>query len=156
MTQAEARRRQAESGCAAVMVGRWGLARPWIFREWRTGRDEELDAAGRLAILRRYVELCREHFGDDERGRVRTRRFLGFHQDFFSRYRRGARPDAVNSDDPRDWGEPPADELEAWLCRADLSAVEALTGWLVDGAPDETPRIPAPDDRRAVKTAAYG
>ena len=31
-----ARQRLAESGCAAVMVGRWALARPWIFRELLT------------------------------------------------------------------------------------------------------------------------
>lgn len=156
MTHAEARARQAAAGCAAVMVGRWGLARPWIFREWHSGRDEERDGAGRLALLRRYVELCREHFGDDERGRVRTRRFLAFHQDFFSRYRRGARQTAVNSDDPRDWGEPPADELEAWLGRADLPATQALADWLVDGREVAPPEAPAPDERRAVKSAAYG
>lgn len=156
LTWRDARQRAALSGCAAVMVGRWALAKPWIFREHTEGRDIEADAEGRLAVVRRYVELCREHFGDDERGRRRTRRFVGFHQDFFRRFRRGAGAGAVNSDDPRNWGEPPADELEAWLCRADLAAVGALCDWLVDGGPCRPPAAAVGDEPRAVRTAVYG
>ncbi len=152
----DAEERMQKAGCAAVMVGRWGLAKPWIFREHASRQDLELDSSRRLAILRRYVELCFEHFGDDEHGRARTRRFFVFHQDFFRRYRRGASGDAVNSDDPRDWGSPPADELEAWLCRADLPGVEALCRWLVDGGSDVPPAAPRPEDPRAVKVPAYG
>jgi tRNA-dihydrouridine synthase 3 len=156
LTWRDARRRMEESGCAAVMVGRWALAKPWIFREFAEARDDEPDVEGRLAVLRRYVELCREHFHDDERGRKRIRRFVVFHQDFFRRYRRGAGADAVNADDPREWGEEPADELEAWLCRADLAASEALCDWLVDGGPCRPPEPPSEDSPRAVKVAAYG
>ena len=156
LTWRDAQRRMQESGCAAVMVGRWALAKPWIFREFSEGRDFEPDVEGRLAVLRRYVELCREHFLDDERGRRRTRRFLVFHQDFFRRFRRGAGEDAVNADDPRDWGDPPADELEAWLCRADLAAVEALCDWLVERGPCRPPQAPEADAPRAVRVASYG
>ena len=115
------------------MVGRWALAKPWIFREFAERREIELEPEDRLAVVRRYVELCREHFGDDERGRERTRRFLVFHQDFFCRYRRGGTPFAVNSDDPRDWGDEPRGDVEQWLCRGDVEATEALCRWLVDG-----------------------
>jgi tRNA-dihydrouridine synthase 3 len=152
----DALRRREESGCAAVMVGRWALAKPWMFREYAERRDIEPRSAERLAVLKRYVELCLEAFGDDERGRSTTRRFLVFHQDFFRRYRRGANADAVNADDPRNWGEPPEDELERWLCRADSPAVEALCRWLVDGAEAEPPPPPAEKPDRAVKLAAYG
>ena len=152
----DARGRLEQSGCAAVMVGRWALAKPWIFREFAEGVDLEPDADERLAVIRRYVELCRESFRDDDRGRIRTRRFLGFHQDFFRRYRRGARVDAVNADDPREWGETPADGLETWLCRADLPATEALCRWLVDGGPPEPPPEAEPGAPRAVKVAALG
>jgi len=151
----QARGRMADSGCAAVMVGRWALARPWIFREFAESRTIEPTVDERLAILRRYVELCRELFGDDEHGRRRTRRFLVFHQDFFRRYRPGAGDAAVNSDDPREWGREPADALERWLTRGDLVGAEALARWLVDDGPDEAP----PEDvesPRAVKTAVYG
>jgi tRNA-dihydrouridine synthase 3 len=152
----DARERLESTGCAAVMVGRWALAKPWIFREFAESRDVEPDTEGRLAVLRRYAELCLEHLGDDEMGRRRARRFLAFHQDFFCRYRRGACVDAVNSEDPRDWGRPPADEIEAWLCRADLPAVDALASWLIDGTAAAPPAAPEPDAPRAVCTPAYG
>jgi len=148
--------RLEHSGCAGVMVGRWALAKPWIFREFAERRDLGQDSEGRLAILRRYVELCGESLGDDETGRRRTRRFLTFHQDFFRRYRRDAAGGAVNSEDARDWGEPPADDMERWLCRADLPAVEALCDWLVDGGPCVPPPEAGPDDPRAVKIASLG
>lgn len=156
LTWREARQRMESTGCAAVMVGRWALVKPWLFREYAEQRDIEPDVEGRLAVVRRYAELCLEHFRDDETGRRRARRFVGFHQDFFRRFRRGAGSGAVNSEDPRDWGEPPADELEAWLCRADVPAVEALCDWLVDGGPRRFPAPPDDDAPRAVKTPAYG
>jgi tRNA-dihydrouridine synthase 3 len=156
LTWSDAEHRLAETGCAAVMIGRWGLAKPWIFDEFARRANGEPDVDGRLAVVRRYVELCREHFGDDERGRRRVRQFVVFHQDFFRRFRRGAGADAVNADDPRNWGAEPTDALEAWLCRADLAAGEALCDWLVDGGPCRPPEAPPPDAPRAVKVAAYG
>jgi tRNA-dihydrouridine synthase 3 len=152
----DALRRREQSGCAAVMIGRWALAKPWIFREFAEQRDVHPSPEERLAVVRRYVELCREQFGDDEKGRRRTRRFLGFHQDFFRRYLPRAGSGAVNSEDPRDWGEPPRDELERWLCRADLAAVEALCDWLVEGDPPRMPPPPGPDAVRAVKVKSFG
>jgi tRNA-dihydrouridine synthase 3 len=151
----DAKRRMEQTGCAAVMAGRWALAKPWMFREFAEERDIEPSPDERLAVVRRYVELCRAHFRDDEKGRARTRRFLVFHQDFFRRYRRGASVDAVNADDPRGWGDDPANELDAWLCRADLPGVTALSRWLVDGDEVVPPPL-APEAVRAVKVAALG
>jgi tRNA-dihydrouridine synthase 3 len=148
--------RLAETGCAGVMVGRWALSKPWIFREFAERREIELDSEDRLAVLRRYVELCREHFGDDELGRKRTRRFLVFHQDFFCRYRRGGSPSAVNSDDPRDWGDEPRDDVEQWLCRGDVEATEALCRWLVDGEAAVPPPPAGPVAVRAVTAPVLG
>ncbi len=156
MTWAGAESRRKETGCSGVMVGRWALAKPWLFREFAERTDLPQDTAGRLAVLRRYVELCFELLGDDERGRKRTRRFLTFHQDFFGRYRRGLGRDAVNANDPRSLGEPPADELEAWLCRTDVDGVKALCDWLVDGGPDTPPPPPEGETVRAVRVAAAG
>jgi len=157
LSWSDAAARRAETGCAAVMVGRWALAKPWLFREHAEGRTIELDAEQRVALLRRFCELLREHFGDDERGRRRSRWFFAFHQDFFRRYRRGAGPGAVNSADPRDWGAAPEGELEQWLCRADTPATEALCDWLIDGTPPSPPPPPEETDApRAVRTMAYG
>jgi tRNA-dihydrouridine synthase 3 len=152
----DALERMETTGCAAVMIGRWALAKPWIFREFADRRDIEPGPEERLQVVRRYVELCRDQFGDDERGRKRARGFLVFHQDFFRRYRSGGEPGGANSDDARDWGAPPRDELEEWLCRADTAAVNALCDWLVDGLP-ATPPPPATGERtRAVKIQASG
>ena len=151
----DAKWRLGETGCAAVMVGRWALAKTGLFREFQEERDFELTADQRLAVVRRYVELCRAHFGDDVKGRARTRRFLVFHQDFFRRYRRNAALEGADIDDPRAAGEAPANELEAWLCRSDLEGVNALARWLVDGE-EVAPPPPGPDAVRAVKVAALG
>lgn len=151
----DAKRRMEETGCAAVMAGRWALAKPWLFREFADSRDIELSPDDRLAVVRRYVELCRAHFRDDEKGRARTRRFLVFHQDFFRRYRRGAGLQDGEADDPRSTGEEPGNELEAWLCRSDVAGVTALVRWLVDGEKIDPPPA-APDAVRAVNVAALG
>ncbi|MBZ5638083.1 MAG: tRNA-dihydrouridine synthase family protein [Acidobacteriia bacterium] len=156
MTWRDAARRMEESGCASVMVGRWALAKPWIFREFAERRDIVPGPDERLSVVRRYAELCLEHFGSDERGRTRARQFLTFHQDFFRRYRRGAGLEAVNSDDPREWGAQPTGEIEEWLCRADLPATEALCDWLVDGLPPAPPPPAGPDAPRAFKAAVLG
>jgi len=156
LTWQEAAERMAASGCAGVMVGRWALAKPWIFREFAERRDLSFGPEQRLEVVKQYVELCRDHFRDDAKGRARTSRFLTFHQDFFRRYRRGARGESVNSDDPRDWGEEPENELEAWLCRADLPATHALCRWLVDGENPQPPPVVEPGAPRAVKLVSFG
>jgi len=156
LTWRDAERRMIETGCAGVMVGRWALVKPWIFREFAERGDILPTAEERLEVVRRYVELCRAYFGDDDRGRVRIRRFLIFHQDFFRRYRRGAGLGAVNSEDARDWGEEPDGELENWLCRGDLPAAEALCRLLVDGETGTPPPPPVAGAPRAVKVEAFG
>ena len=152
----DAVRRREETGCAAVMMGRWALTKPWVFREFSEQQETDPSAEERLAVLRRFVELCREHFGDDERGRRRIRWFMVFHQDFFRRYRRQAGDGAVNSENPREWGAPPEGELEEWLCRGDSIAVDALCDWLIDELPPVPPPEAEPEAGRAVKTAIYG
>ena len=137
----EAHSRLKESGCAAVMAGRWALAKPWIFREFEENRDIEKSAGERLEIIKRYVELCREHFRDDEKGRKRIKKFLIFHQDFFRRYRPDKRSEGG---------------LESWLRRADLQAAEALYDWLVEGGPAEPPPPAEAGAPRAVKVLANG
>ena len=156
LTWRDAERRREETGCAAIMVGRWALTKPWIFREFRERRDLDLTTDERVAVVRRYVELCRELFGHDERGTKRSKRFFVFHQDFFRRYRRRAGLHATNSEDPQEWGEAPADEIEEWLCRGDLDAVDALARWLVDGEAPVPPPPAPPDARRAVELASLG
>jgi tRNA-dihydrouridine synthase 3 len=87
LTHYEARERMRRSGVTSIMLGRGALIKPWLFREIHAGRTWLPSAAERVGVLWRFVELLREHFGSDERGRGRILFFLPWHLDFFSRYR---------------------------------------------------------------------
>jgi tRNA-dihydrouridine synthase 3 len=87
LTWYEASHRRATSGCAALMVARGALIKPWIFREIEQGIAFEPDAEARVAIYHRFTELLREHFRTDEKGRMRALQFLPWHFSFFCRYR---------------------------------------------------------------------
>jgi tRNA-dihydrouridine synthase 3 len=87
LTAYEARDRMARCGVRSVMLGRGALIKPWLFREIREGRTWLPSPAERFAVIWRFVELLREHFGTDERGRRRALRFLPWHLNFFCRYR---------------------------------------------------------------------
>ena len=54
-TVADAEAMRAVTGCAAVMIGRGALGRPWIFRGVDVGRDE------RARIIRRHCALIEAH-----------------------------------------------------------------------------------------------
>jgi tRNA-dihydrouridine synthase 3 len=87
LTYYEARERMTRSGVGSVMLARGALIKPWLFREVRTGEAWEPTGEERVALLWRFVELLREHFGEDDRGRKRAMRFLPWHLNFFCRYR---------------------------------------------------------------------
>jgi tRNA-dihydrouridine synthase 3 len=86
LTYFEARERMARSGVRSVMLARGALIKPWLFREIREGRGWLPTPDERFSVLFRFVELLREHFGTDERGQKRMRRFLPWHLNFFCRY----------------------------------------------------------------------
>jgi tRNA-dihydrouridine synthase 3 len=87
LTHYEARERMRRSGVTSVMLARGALIKPWLFREIREGSTWLPSADERLGVLFRFVELLREHFRDDERGRRRMLQFLPWHLNFFCRYR---------------------------------------------------------------------
>jgi tRNA-dihydrouridine synthase 3 len=87
LTHFEARERLDRSGVTSAMLGRGALMKPWLFREIREGRTWLPTAEERLGVVWRFVELLRDHFQDDERGRRRIMRFLPWHLNFFCRYR---------------------------------------------------------------------
>jgi tRNA-dihydrouridine synthase 3 len=86
LTHYEARDRMNRSGVRSVMIARGALIKPWLFREIKEGATWLPTPEERFSVLWRFVELLREHFGTDERGRARTMRFLPWHLDFFCRY----------------------------------------------------------------------
>jgi tRNA-dihydrouridine synthase 3 len=87
LTHYEARERRQRFGVASVMLARGALIKPWLFREIREGREWLPTPEERFAVIWRFVELLREHFGEGERAHARTMRFLPWHLGFFCRYR---------------------------------------------------------------------
>jgi tRNA-dihydrouridine synthase 3 len=86
LTHFEARDRMARSGVRSVMLARGALIKPWLFREIREGRSWLPSPEERFSVIWRLRELLFEHFSGDERGRVRSLRFLTWHLNFFCRY----------------------------------------------------------------------
>ena len=148
----EAARRQ--SGVAAVMVARAALVKPWIFREAIEG-DWDISAENRVALYRRYADLAREHWGDDEHGMTRVRMFIRWHLDFWCRYVPRHADGTYPSMQRREAAMPARSPLEALLARDDEPAFDYVTGCLAHNheinpvdAPPAAPPTAADRDRR--------
>lgn len=87
LTPWDARARLDGTRIASVMVARGALAKPWLFTELKEGRAILPTLAQRWALLRRYYDYATEHFGDDEKGQGRVKRFFLWHLGFWHRYR---------------------------------------------------------------------
>jgi tRNA-dihydrouridine synthase 3 len=120
----EAARRHA--GCAAVMVARAALIKPWIFREATSGYWD-ITAEERLALYRRYAALAREHWGADDHGLARVRTFIAWHLDFWCRYLPQLEDGTFPSMQARATAFVPRSPLEALLSRNDPAAVAWLS-----------------------------
>jgi len=137
----EAARRR--SGCAAVMVARGALVKPWIFTEAAEGY-RDVTALERLAVYRRYVELALEHWREDERGVRTAREFLRWHLGFWCRFA-PRRPDGTwPSMQEREPGRIAPTPLDALLARGDEAALDYLADALIARAPVEPDAAPPP------------
>jgi len=86
LTHYEAKARMDETGVDAVMVGRGALIKPWIFKEFRDGRDYDPSIEERISIYRTLGCYMKDHFGDDDRGRKKSFYFFPWHFEFLCRY----------------------------------------------------------------------
>jgi tRNA-dihydrouridine synthase 3 len=131
------------SGCAAVMVARAALIKPWIFREVRDGYWD-ISAEERLSLYRRYTQLAREHWGDDEHGLTRVRTFVKWHLDFWCRYTPRHDDGSFPTMQQRETRLAARSSLEALLARDDEQAFDYLTECLVTGREVEPDAAPVP------------
>jgi tRNA-dihydrouridine synthase 3 len=127
----EIREHLARSGCAALMIARGALIKPWIYREAADGY-RDISPEERLTIYRRYVALAKEHWGADDHGRQRLREFLRWHVGFWCRYA-PQRPDGTwPTMQQRESVFVPRSPLEALLARTDDPALDYVTNQLLD------------------------
>lgn len=86
LTPWDLRRRREETGVSSFLVARGALIKPWIFQELGSGIVHEISVPERWTVMRRYLDFALEHFGDDEKGIGRARRFFFWHLKFWHRY----------------------------------------------------------------------
>jgi tRNA-dihydrouridine synthase 3 len=133
--------RLTTSGCAAVMIARGALIKPWIFAESTRGYWD-ITADERLAIYRRYVALGREHWSNpaaaddagtplDDYGRTRLREFVRWHAGFWCRYVPQRADGTWPSMQHREAGFVPRSPLESLLSRNDDAALDYVTDELL-------------------------
>ena len=147
---AEAR---ARSGCTGVMAGRGALIKPWLFKEASDGYWD-ISPEERLAIYRRYVDLAREHWGEDEHGLTRVRDFVAWHLGFWCRYAPRRADGTWPGMQTRESAGMARSPLEGLLARGDEATLQWLTDRLVGrldidpaGAPAPTAEPGGPADR---------
>ena len=132
---------RARSGCAAVMVGRGALIKPWIFRE-ADGGYWDITADERVTLYRRYVAIAREHWGEDDHGRTRAREFLRWHLGFWCRYTPRFADGSFPSMQARNDASFARSPLEALLARGDDAGLDWLADRLIaddDVDPEQAP-----------------
>jgi tRNA-dihydrouridine synthase 3 len=86
LTHWDLERRRRETAVSSFLVARGALIKPWVFQEMAEGRALDPTLAQRWAMMRTYHELATEHFGDDEFGQKRVKRFFLWHLKFWHRY----------------------------------------------------------------------
>lgn len=77
---------QQNAGVQTWMIGRGALIKPWIFQEIKEQRTLDPGPGERMEMLKRFASHSLEHFGSDQAGVEKGRRFMLEWQSFLCRY----------------------------------------------------------------------
>ncbi|BGP43880.1 tRNA-dihydrouridine synthase 3 [Rhodotorula kratochvilovae] len=74
------------SGVDGIMIARGALIKPWVFTEIKEKRDWDISSRERLDMIGKLCDYGLEHWGADQMGVNKTRRFVAESLSFTHRY----------------------------------------------------------------------
>jgi tRNA-dihydrouridine synthase 3 len=129
--------------CSSIMIGRGALIKPWIFKEIKDQQYYDISSSERLEILKTYVKYGLDHFGSDEYGVTKTRRFLLEWLSFLHRYipvgLLEVLPQKINERAPNYFGR---NELETLMGSTDCNDWIKISEMLLGKVPENFKFIP--------------
>ncbi|XP_033104235.1 tRNA-dihydrouridine(47) synthase [NAD(P)(+)]-like [Anneissia japonica] len=131
------------SGIAGTMIARGALIKPWIFTEAKEQRHWDISSSERFSILQDFTNFGLEHWGSDQQGVDKTRRFMLEWLSFLYRYIPVGIlervPQRINERPPQYFGR---DHLETLMASPDCKDWIKISEMLLGPVPDSFQFLP--------------